>query len=117
MSRSLIVLQFDDPMSLKKRWTTLRIACVHPACILRTISVELKFPVLIELSENEFNSTGNFNSTEIVGDARRLIRDGDITSIPGQTHSGTTATCTQSQKTGIDGRSYQRQQEMKIRQP
>ena len=113
MSRSLIVLQFDDPTSLKKRWTTLRIACVHP----HTISVELKFPVLIELSENEFNSTGNFNSTEIVGDARRLIRDGDITSIPGQTHSGTTATCTQSQKTGMDVRSYQRQQEMKIRQP
>ena len=25
-------------------------------------------------SENEFNSTGGFNSTEIVGDARRLIK-------------------------------------------
>ena len=27
-------------------------------------------------SVNEFNSTGNFNSAEIVGDARRLLLDG-----------------------------------------
>ena len=29
-------------------------------------------------SENEFNSTGNFNSAETVGDARRLVRYGFV---------------------------------------
>ena len=42
-----------------------------------TVSVELKFPAeLNSFSDDEFNSTGSFNSTGTVGDACRLFEFG-----------------------------------------
>ena len=46
-----------------------------------TVSAELKFPLELNSfsdAENEFNSTGSFNSKGTVGDARRLSNAGNV---------------------------------------
>ena len=75
ITQSMCVIQEHQEMMLVPK---------HKHCTIRTrvslrasptVSAEFKFPIELNLfSENEFNSTGNFNSTETVGDACRLYK-------------------------------------------